>query len=334
MKQLPNIKDQFPEWYNEVIYKSELVDHSPTKGTAVIRPYGYSIWEKIHQLLDKRIKEVGVKNAYFPLLIPESFLNKEKKHVEGFAPELAVVTHAGGKKLEEPLVVRPTSETIIYHMFSRRIKSWRDLPLKINQWANVVRWELRTRPFLRTSEFLWQEGHTAHYSAEEAEEMSKQMLEIYVDIAENYLAIPVIPGEKSESERFAGADHTYTFEAMMQDGKALQMGTSHVLAQSFPAAFGIQFQDKDGKMRVPHCTSWGVSTRLIGALVMVHGDQNGLIIPPKIAPITGVVIPILKKNADNSAVLEMADKVRQMLEPLGFTIEVDTREGISPGAKY
>jgi len=334
MKQLPSLEDDFSAWYNEVIYRAELVDESPTRGTTVIRPYGYAVWERIKEIVDARIKQMGVENAYFPLLIPESFLKKEAEHVEGFAPELAVVTHAGGKKLEEPFVVRPTSETVVYHMFARWISSWRDLPLKINQWANVVRWEMRTRPFLRTSEFLWQEGHTAHRTREEAIEMAQQMLAFYRELAEDYLAIPVVTGEKSASERFAGADHTFTFEAIMQDGKALQMGTSHVLAHSFPKAFGVSFQDQDGTLQTPYCTSWGVTTRLIGAVVMVHGDDRGLIMPPRVAPTQVVIIPIFRKNTDMKAVLDAVRIIERKLTDEGMRVVVDDAEQLSPGAKF
>ncbi len=313
MKKLTDIKQNFAQWYQDVLDLSEIVDTSPTKGSFIIRPYGYALWENIQGILDQKIKALGVQNAYFPLLIPESFLKKEAKHVEGFSPELAVVTHAGGKKLEEPYVVRPTSETIIYDSFARWIKSHRDLPLKINQWANVVRWEMRTRAFLRTTEFLWQEGHTAHATRDEATQMATDALGMYKTIAHDLLAIPVITGEKSESERFAGADVTYTFEGLMQDGKALQMGTSHILAQSFSDAFGIQFQDHDGTVRSPYCTSWGVTTRLIGALIMTHGDQNGLIVPPNIAPIQAVIIPIYKNDEQKARVLEKAEAIKTLL---------------------
>lgn len=329
---LPDIKTNFSDWYNEVIYQSELADHSPVRGTIVIRPYGTALWERIRGILDKKIKDTGHENAIFPLFIPESFLKKEAKHVEGFAPELAVVTIAGGKKLEEPLVVRPTSETIIHYMFARWIKSWRDLPLKINQWANVVRWELRPRPFLRTTEFFWQEGHTAHATAEEADAEALLMLGEYVDLAQNYLAIPVIVGEKTESEKFAGALKTYTFEGLMQDGKALQMGTSHRISQSFAKSFDMQFQNKEGKLAHPHLTSWGASTRLMGAVVMAHGDEKGLVLPPRIAPIQAVIIPILKKNADNKAVLDAAKDIAKRLSPL--RVHIDADETKSPGAKF
>ena len=339
MNKLPDINKDFTQWYQEIIYQAELVDQSEVKGCFVFRPYSFAIWEKIQSELDKKIKETGTQNAYFPLLIPEAFLKREAKHVEGFSPELAVVTHAGGGKLEEPLVVRPTSETIIYSMFARWIKSWRDLPLKINQWANVVRWEMRTRPFIRSTEFLWQEGHTAHYSHEEAEQMAAQALDAYQDIYENYLAIPVVRGQKSESEKFAGAEKTYTLEGMMQDGKALQLCTSHILDQSFPAAFDVKFQDKDGDIKTPYCTSWGFTTRSIGAMIMVHGDQNGLIIPPRIAPVQCVIIPIYKSDAEKDAILQKAEQIKSRLEKSelvinGFRVVLDKDEHKTPGSKF
>src|SRR3972149_3888551 len=279
MKKLADIRKDFPEWYQDVIYQAELVEQPPVPESIVIRPYGYAIWEHIKGDLDTRIKATGHQNVAFPLLIPESFIKREADHIEGFAPELAIVTIAGGKVLEEPLVIRPTSETIVHYMFERWIKSWRDLPIKINQWANVIRWELRPRPFLRTTEFFWQEGHTAHATHEEAHEEVLTMLKEYVDLAEKVLAIPVVTGVKSESEKFPGAEKTYTFEGLMPDGKALQMGTSHLLSQSFARAFDIKFQDKDENMAYPYLTSWGATTRLIGAVVMVHGDQKGLVLP-------------------------------------------------------
>lgn len=334
MKKLTDIKADFPGWYQDVIFQAELVDASPTRGSMVIRPYGYAIWENIQTILDKKIKDLGAKNAYFPLLIPESFLKKEAEHVEGFAPEVAVVTHAGGKKLEEPLVIRPTSETMIYYMFARWIHSWRDLPLKINQWANVMRWEMRPRAFLRTTEFLWQEGHTAHATRDEAMQMALDAREMYRDFVENYLAIPVFSGVKSESERFAGADETYCIEAIMPDGKGLQMGTTHLLAHSFPKSFEISFQDTDGSMQVPHCSSWGVSTRMIGGLIMSHGDQNGLILPPKIAPIQAVIIPIYKNDDDKKIVLEAIDKIANLLKKLSIKTVIDRDETKTPGAKF
>jgi prolyl-tRNA synthetase len=340
MEKLADIKNNFPQWYQDIVYKAELADQSPSPGFFVIRPYGYALWENIKQVLDKKIKDTGTQNAYFPILIPESFLKKEEKHVEGFAPELAVVTHAGGKKLEEPLVVRPTSETIIYDMFSKWIKSWRDLPFKINQWANVVRWEMRPRAFLRSREFLWQEGHTAHRNLPEATQMAKEILDLYKNFIEEHLAIPVIAGEKSETERFAGASNTFTMEALMQDGKALQMGTTHILLQSFSKAFNILFQDKDNSMQSPYCTSWGLSTRLIGALIMVHGDQNGLVMPPRIAPIQVVIIPIVpSKKTEQAETLKnvVADKVNKLKDWLtqkNIRVHVDNDPHKSPGAKF
>lgn len=334
MDKRATIQENFSEWYNQVIFEAELVDTSPTRGAFVIRPYGYALWENITRILDAKFKEAGVSNIYLPLLIPESFLRKEEKHVEGFSPEVAVVTYAGGKQLEEPYVIRPTSETIVYHMFARWIKSWRDLPLKINQWANVVRWEMRTRAFLRTTEILWQEGHTAHRTSEEAYEMALKMLETYRDFVEYYLAIPVITGRKTDCERFAGADTTFTIESLMPEGKALQMGTSHVLAQSFPAAFDVVFQDKDGSLKSPMCTSWAVTTRLIGALVMTHGDDTGLIMPPRIAPIQAVIIPIYKSDEQRAVILEKAEAIKKDLIKNGFSVVIDTDDQKTPGAKY
>ena len=323
MNKLPDIKNNFAEWYQEVVQQAELADHSPTRGSMVVRPYGCAIWERIKDILDKRIKETGHENAMFPLLIPESFIKREASHVAGFAPELAVVTHAGGKLLEEPLVVRPTSETIIHYMFARWIKSWRDLPMKINQWANVVRWEMRPRAFLRTTEFYWQEGHTAHETYEQAEQEALMMMQEYVNLAHNYLAIPVITGEKTPHERFPGAEKTLTFEAMMQDGKALQMGTSHQLSQKFAESFEIKFQDRDGNLAMPHLTSWGVTTRLIGAIIMVHGDEKGLVLPPKIAPIQVVIIPIFKKGTDNAVILTAVQDIKRAMQARGIRVMLD-----------
>ena len=331
---LPDRTTKFSDWYSTVITQAELVDQSPTKGCVVLRPYGFSIWEHIKKVLDEKIKAHGVENAYFPLLIPESFLKKEADHVEGFSPELAVVTHAGGKKLEEPYVVRPTSETMIYHMFSRWINSWRDLPLKVNQWANVVRWELRTRPFLRTTEFLWQEGHTAHATREEADAMARMMLDVYIDVIENYLAIPLFTGRKTNKERFAGAAETYCMEAMMPDGKALQMGTSHLLAHSFPAAYDVKFQDKEGAMQTPWCTSWGMTTRLVGAAVMVHGDEKGLVLPPNVAPYQLVIVPIYRTDEERDEVLAQAHAHRDALQASGVRVFIDDHTGQRPGAKF
>jgi prolyl-tRNA synthetase len=334
MKKLPDITKDFSGWYNEVIYDAELVDQSPVKGCMVIRPYGYAIWELIQKTLDERIKATGHQNASFPLLIPESFLKREAQHVAGFAPELAVVTHAGGKQLEEPLVIRPTSETIIHHMFARWIQSWRDLPLKINQWANVVRWEMRTRPFLRTTEFFWQEGHTAHETYDEADQEVQMMLQEYVNLAQNYLAVPVMTGLKTEYEKFPGAEKTMTFEAFMPDGKALQMGTSHLLSQSFAHAFEMKFQDRQEQQSYPYLTSWGTTTRLIGALVMTHGDQKGLVLPPKIAPTQVVIIPIFKSGTDNSAIIAAANTIQENLKKEGIRVLIDDEEGKTPGSKF
>jgi prolyl-tRNA synthetase len=327
--------ESFSKWYNDSIYEAELVDQSPVRGCVVLRPYGFAIWEFIRDDLDIRIKKnLGAKNAYFPLLIPESFLKKEKEHVEGFSPELAVVTHAGGSKLEEPYVVRPTSETIIYNSFARWIKSYRDLPLKINQWANVIRWEMRTRPFIRTTEFLWQEGHTAHATEVEALDMATAAQREYIQMAENLLAIPSIAGEKTATERFAGAKATLTFEGLMRDGKALQMGTSHLLSHSFPEAFEVSYQDENGKEVVPWCSSWGVTTRLIGALIMAHGDENGLVLPPRVAPVQVVIIPIFKTETERAAVTSLVEKIKSDLESSNIRVEVDNDENKRPGAKY
>ena len=332
-KRLTDPKINLAEWYQEVIHQAELADNSPVRGCIVIRPYGCEIWETIKNILDKRIKETGHKNAMFPLLIPESFLKKEADHVAGFAPEIAVVTHAGGKQLAEPLVVRPTSETIIHYMFAQWIKSYRDLPLLINQWANVVRWEMRPRAFLRTTEFFWQEGHTAHATEKEALDEVLMMLSIYKDIAENYLAIPVITGKKSEGEKFPGAVTTYTFEGFMPDGKALQMGTSHLLSQSFAKAFEMQFQTKEGDLAYPWLTSWGTTTRLVGALVMSHGDIKGLVLPPRIAPIQVVIIPIYKTEAEREQVLIVAHKIKNELGDKA-RVFIDEDEHKTPGSKF
>ena len=331
-EKLPNISTHFAEWYQEIVQQAELADHAPVRGCMVIRPYGYALWEHIRDRLDQRIKETGHQNAAFPLLIPESFLKKEAQHVEGFSPELAVVTHAGGKKLEEPLVVRPTSETIIHYMFAQWLKSWRDLPLLINQWCSVVRWEMRPRPFLRTTEFFWQEGHTAHETQEEAQQEALRMLNEYINLAQDYLAIPVIAGVKSEKEKFPGADKTYTFEGIMPDGKALQMGTSHLISQNFAKVFNMTFQDRNGNLAYPYLTSWGATTRLVGALVMMHGDQKGLIIPPRVAPIQVVIIPIFKKGEENEAILAAIDAIKKSLK--GVRVHCDIDEHKTPGAKF
>lgn len=330
-EKLPDISTHFADWYQDIVHKAELADHAPVRGCMVIRPYGYEIWEHIKNQVDKRLKETGHKNAAFPLFIPESFLKKEAEHVEGFSPELAVVTHAGGKELEEPLIVRPTSETIIHYMFAQWIKSWRDLPILINQWANVVRWEMRPRPFLRTTEFFWQEGHTAHETEQQAHDEALLILKEYVELAENWLAIPVIKGVKSEKEKFAGATKTYTFEGVMQDGRALQMGTSHLISQSFAKAFNMQFQDREGNLAYPFLTSWAVTTRLIGAVVMVHGDQKGLVLPPPIAPIQVVIIPIFKKGQEQE-VLDAAHKIKSALKDVRVHIDADDQK--TPGAKF
>lgn len=325
--------EDYSQWYLDVIEAAELADYAPVKGCMVIKPYGYAIWENIQKELDERFKKTGVQNAYFPLFIPESFLKREAEHVEGFAPELAVVTHAGGKELEEPLVVRPTSETIIYDMFSKWIHSYRDLPLLINQWANVVRWEKRTRLFLRTTEFLWQEGHTAHATKDEAAAKTMEMLEIYKDFAENHLAIPVISGRKTESEKFAGAEYTTTIEAMMQDRKALQSGTSHMLGQNFAKPFDVKFLDKDEKNEYVWQTSWGVSTRIIGGLIMTHSDDKGLVLPPKVAPIQVVIVPVWASEEEKKITFAKAEEVSNKLEQQNLRVKIDKREG-RPGSKF
>lgn len=332
--QLPDIHTNFADWYNDIVYKAELADHSPVRGAMVIMPYGYAIWEQIQQVLDKRIKETGHKNAAFPLLIPQSFLSREAEHVAGFAPELAVVTHAGGKQLEEPLVVRPTSETIIHYCFARWIKSWRDLPLKVNQWCSVVRWEMRSRPFLRTTEFFWQEGHTAHETEQEALDEVDLMFSEYLNLAQHILAIPVISGKKTDQERFPGAIITKTFEGLMPDGKALQMGTSHYLSQTFAHAFQMKFQNRDGHVAYPYLTSWGVTTRLIGALVMTHGDQQGLILPPRIAPIQIVIVPIIKKDSDVAHMQSYVTRIADTLSALGIRCHIDDNQHQTPGVKF
>ena len=326
--------EDFSRWYNEIVYRADLAAPSPVRGCVIIKPYGYEIWEGIKGGLDRRFKETGHQNAYFPLLIPESYIKREAQHVEGFSPELAVVTHAGGKKLEEPLVVRPTSETVIGEAFSDWIQSYRDLPLLINQWANVVRWELRTRPFLRTAEFLWQEGHTAHATHDEAEEETLQMLDIYADFAINDAAIPVIKGEKSRMERFAGAVRTYTIEAMMRDKRALQSGTSHNLGQNFAKAFDIRFLAENNTQETCWTTSWGLSTRMVGAVVMTHGDDKGLRLPPKLAPYQVVIVPIYRKDDQKPLVMETVNRLDGQLRAAGIRVHVDRREGQSPGFKF
>ena len=340
-KKLTTRADDFSAWYNELVLRAELADYSPVKGSMVIRPNGYGIWERMQRALDDMFKATGHQNAYFPLFIPQSFLQKEAQHVEGFAPETAVVTHGGGKALEEPLVVRPTSETIIYHMFAKWVQSYRDLPILMNQWANVVRWEMRTRLFLRTLEFLWQEGHTAHATHDEAEAETRRMLGVYREFMEGWIAMPVVTGQKTESEKFAGALRTYSCEAMMQDNKALQAGTSHNLGQNFAKAFDLTFQDESGEMAFAWNTSWGVSTRMVGGLIMTHSDDNGLVCPPRLAPVEVVIIPIYKSDEEKARVVEAAYKVRDELTQWtgrGATdrlrVIVDAREGIKPGAKY
>lgn len=324
--------EDYSQWYIDIVLKAELADYSPVKGCMVIRPNGYGIWENIQKHLDRMFKETGHVNAYFPMLIPESFLKKEAEHVEGFAPECAVVTHGGGKPLEEPLVIRPTSETIIWATYKNWISSYRDLPLLINQWANVCRWEMRTRLFLRTTEFLWQEGHTAHASFEEAEEEALRMIRVYQKFAEEYMAMPVIVGKKTESEKFAGAVHTYTIEALMQDGKALQAGTSHNLGQNFAKAFDVKFQDKDMELKYVYATSWGVSTRLIGALIMTHSDDKGLVLPPKLAPLPVVIVPIWHTLEEEKQVLEFAKKITETWNKLFY--KIDDRDQYKPGFKF
>ncbi len=324
----------FSEWYTDVILKAELADYAPVKGCMVIRPYGFAIWENMQRILDGYIKELGHVNAYFPLFIPWSFLQKEKEHVEGFAPEVAVVTRAGQRELEEPLVVRPTSETIIYAMYAKWIRSYRDLPILINQWANVVRWELRTRLFLRTMEFLWQEGHTAHATAEEAEEEARRMLDVYEDFLHNEAAIPVVKGQKSEIEKFAGALRSYTVEAMMGNTWALQAGTSHNLGQNFAKAFNIRYLDRNNELQYVWTTSWGMSTRVVGAIVMVHGDDQGLRLPPRLAPIQVVIVPIWRKDVDKTPVLDTARQVEQRLREAGIRVHLDDREEHTPGYKF
>ncbi len=324
----------FSAWYNELIMKAELADYSPVRGCMVIRPNGYAIWEQMQRALDTMFKETGHQNAYFPLFIPQSFLSREAEHVEGFSPETAVVTIGGGKELEEPLVIRPTSETIIYAMYAKWIQSYRDLPLLINQWANVVRWELRTRLFLRTTEFLWQEGHTAHATEAEAEEETLRMLGVYRTFMEQWMAMPVVTGRKTDSERFAGALRTYSCEALMQDNKALQAGTSHNLGQNFARAFEVTFQTASGELDHVWNTSWGVSTRLVGALIMTHGDDNGLVCPPRLAQYQVVIVPIYKTDEERAQVLEAGEHVRRALVAKGIRTHLDVREGLKPGAKY
>ena len=324
--------DNFSQWYNQVVRKAELADYAPVRGCMIIRPYGYAIWENIQRLMDARFKETGVLNAYFPLLIPRSFIEREAEHIEGFAPELAWVTRGGGEELEEPLAVRPSSETIISHSFGKWIQSYRDLPILINQWNNVMRWEKRTILFLRTAEFLWQEGHTAHRSIEEAEERTRLMLEVYRAFAEEDAAMPVIMGRKSENEKFAGALRTYAIEALMRDGKTLQAGTSHNLGTNFAKSFDIQFLDADGQRKYCATTSWGASTRLIGGIIMVHGDNAGLILPPRLAPYQVVIVPIWRKDAEKAVVIETVERIEKMLKGK-VRLKVDLSEN-TPGWKF
>ncbi len=339
--------DDFSAWYNEIVLRAELADYSPVRGCMVIRPYGYTLWENMRDALDAMFKATGHQNAYFPLFIPQSYITREAQHVEGFAKEMAIVTHtrlvkgADGElipdpesKLEEPLVVRPTSETIIYDMFAKWVQSYRDLPLLINQWANVVRWEMRTRLFLRTTEFLWQEGHTAHASEDEATEEAVRMLGVYRDFMENWMAMPVLTGQKTESERFPGAVRTHALEALMQDNKALQAGTSHMLGQNFARQFDLKFQAESGQEEYAYNTSWGVSTRLIGGLVMTHGDDHGMVMPPKLAPIQVVIVPIYRKDEERERVLAKADEISASLRAAGVRIHVDARDTLKPGPKF
>lgn len=348
VKVITKKEENFSEWYQDIILKAGLAEYSPVRGCMIIKPYGYAIWENIQAILDKKIKESGHENAYFPLFIPKSFFEKEAKHVEGFAKECAVVTHYRLKideknktlcvdpesKLEEELIIRPTSETIIWNTYKNWIKSYRDLPILINQWANVVRWEMRTRLFLRTAEFLWQEGHTAHATKEEAQEEALKMLDIYENFTTEYLALPVVKGIKTPSERFAGAEETYTIEALMQDGKALQAGTSHFLGQNFAKAFDVKFQNQNGKLEYVWSTSWGVSTRLIGAVIMTHSDNNGLVLPPLIAPLKVVIIPIYKELNEKTMVLETCEKIYNAIKNKNISVKFDYRDHLTPGWKF
>ena len=348
LKQLTKRAENYSQWYNDLVVKTDLAEQSPVRGCMVIKPYGYAIWEKMQAELDKEFKKTGVQNAYFPMLIPKSFLSKEAEHVKGFAKECAVVTHYRLKasedgnsvvvdpaaKLDEELIIRPTSETIIWNTYRGWIHSWRDLPIICNQWCNVMRWEMRTRPFLRTSEFLWQEGHTAHATKEEAEQEAQTMLKVYADFAEKWMAVPVLQGVKSETERFAGALDTYTIEAMMQDGKALQSGTSHFLGQNFAKSFDVQFLNKENKPDYVWATSWGVSTRLMGALIMVHSDDNGLVLPPKLAPIQVVIVPIYKGDEQRKAISDKLQPVITKMQELGISVKFDDSDNKRPGFKF
>jgi prolyl-tRNA synthetase len=324
--------EDYSKWYNQIVLRAEMADYAPVRGCMVVRPYGWALWENIRAALDERFKATGHVNAAFPLFIPMSFMEKEKEHVEGFSPELAVVTHGGGQKLEEPLVVRPTSETVIGYMYAKWIKSYRDLPVLINQWANVVRWEMRTRLFLRTMEFFWQEGHTAHATAEEAEEETRRILDLYTDFSVNEAAVPVLPGRKSDSEKFAGAVRSYTIEAMMGDTKALQSGTSHNLGQNFARAFDIQYLDAGNQLQHAWTTSWGLSTRFIGAIIMTHGDDQGLVFPPRLAPIQVIVVPIYRDDPEKATVMPVVQRLGQELN--AFRVKIDDRDEVTPGFKY
>lgn len=329
----PRLED-YSQWYHDIIAAADMAEHSSVRGCMIIKPYGYALWERTQEVLNKEFKKADVENAYFPMLIPQGLLEKEEDHVEGFAPEVALVTKGGGKELEEPLALRPTSETIMYEAYSKWVESYRDLPVLINQWANVFRWETRTRMFLRTTEFLWQEGHTAHATQEQADERARQMLEVYRDFAENYAAIPVIPGRKSESEKFAGSLHTYTVEAMMQDGKALQYATSHNLGDNFAKAFDITFLDENNEQQFVWQTSWGLSTRSIGGLIMAHSDDKGLVLPPKMASIQAIIVPIYKSGPDEELVNQKAKSMKQTLEKAGVSARVDSRSNMRPGEKF
>ena len=333
-EKLTSQSKDYPRWYNEVVQRADLAENAPVRGSMIIKPYGYSLWENMQRALDDMFKATGHVNAYFPLLIPESFLKKEAEHVEGFAPELAVVTHAGGKKLEEPYVIRPTSETIIWDTYRRWIQSYRDLPILINQWANVMRWEMRPRLFLRTTEFLWQEGHTAHATKEEAHEEVLRKLGVYAKFAEEWMAVPVIQGVKTDREKFAGAVSTYCIEAMMGDGKSLQAGTSHDLGQNFAKAFEVKYLSSEGKEEYVWATSWGVSTRLVGAIVMAHGDDQGLILPPKLAPVQCVIVPIYRGDAERPIVLDACERMALPLREKGVRIHIDNRDQYRPGYKF
>ena len=331
---LPSQSEDFPAWYVEVVKRAGMAEHGIAKGTMIIKPHGYAVWEHIQRALDDRFKATGHENVYFPLLFPMSLLEKEAEHIEGFAPEVAVVTHGGGQELEEPLVIRPTSEAVIWNTYKTWIQSYRDLPLLYNQWCNVLRWEMRTRLFLRTSEFLWQEGHTAHSTSEEAQEETRRMLEVYREVAEDVLGIPVIPGRKSPAERFPGALETYTIEGLMRDKRALQCGTSHFLGQNFAKAYDVQFSNKEGELEYAWATSWGFSTRMIGGVIMTHGDDRGLRLPPALAPVQVVIVPIYKSDEERGSVLEVASKIKDGLAGDGIRVRIDDRDQHRPGYKF